>query len=632
MTMTGTSGKKNPEPSNSTENLTVVLYDSRMDDKQLLNLMNQNSKLVIITFDYESHKFLSKKNVSHLISDMYLPETDIPKIQEASYSLSRWFEEDNPSSFIEYEGINLGKLYQVEFHYHLIPFIKRFVEFTNMYKEYKNAKFLAAGTLFDIAQSFTSNVFKYQNIEKSSEFLYDSIKIPFKIGSKTIEMNISRKNYLRFKGLVEMFTRRFVQTEPISGKSILLVEFDPVKYEKILDRKSTKNLNFIFSNRRRPAIWNKQSFEIIKRSKSYVITHSEIKNGTQSKIEENSVMMEKRIESMMDDLFFQSFFSIFEHSFWKPIKPIFFNLAKKRIQEAIYEIELAKTVFKKYSFSAVLVLSEIGFHEQIMIKMAKKMKIPVILVQHGLYYDTQKAFSFNNFAGIFPFDSDKFIAWGKIMEKYAIDCGISDNKIMALGSPSLDGHFDQSAHVSDMSEDYVLLATSSPTNNFVSDLTMQTREQYEESIKIICKVVRKMNKKLIIKLHPFSEEMNISGMINEIDPTIQIIKNADFVSLVKSCQIFVTIDMSTTILEAQIFQKPVITLTVKNYGFGDPEVLRTNSCISTNMDNFEKVLMKVMEDPAYKKNITKNGTNFLNNYISNQGKASEKISEFLESM
>jgi hypothetical protein len=36
-----------------------------------------------------------------------------------------------------------------------------------------------------------------------------------------------------------------------------------------------------------------------------------------------------------------------------------------------------------------------------------------------------------------------------------------------------------------------------------------------------------------------------------------------------------------------------------------------------------------MEDSDYKKNIIENGTNFLNNYISNQGKASEKILEFL---
>src|SRR5574337_454775 len=150
MIMTGTSGQK--DPSNSAETLTVVLFDSGMDNQQLLNLINQNPKLVIITFDYESHKQLSKKNVPHFISDIYLQETDIPKIQDASYSLSRWFDENNISNFIEYEGINLGRLYQVEFHYHLVPFLKKFVEFTNIFKEYKNAKFLASDVLYDIAK------------------------------------------------------------------------------------------------------------------------------------------------------------------------------------------------------------------------------------------------------------------------------------------------------------------------------------------------------------------------------------------------------------------------------------------------------------------------------------------------
>ena len=39
------------------------------------------------------------------------------------------------------------------------------------------------------------------------------------------------------------------------------------------------------------------------------------------------------------------------------------------------------------------------------------------------------------------------------------------------------------------------------------------------------------------------------------------------------------IDISTTILDAQIFSKPVISISVKNYDWGLPPIFESNSCI-----------------------------------------------------
>lgn len=181
-----------------------------------------------------------------------------------------------------------------------------------------------------------------------------------------------------------------------------------------------------------------------------------------------------------------------------------------------------------------------------------------------------------------------------------------------------------------LTNDYILLATSSPNNNMITDLTMKTNENYEFAIQKICKIVSKMNKKLIIKLHPFQDELDITDLVKEIDPKITVIKTGDIFQLIKHCELLIVTDISSVILEAQIFEKPVISISIKDYRFGDPEVFTSNSCIRTDPDDFEKVLNYTLHDTEFRKNIISNGNKFVEDSLSNRGTATETLLSFLK--
>ena len=79
---------------------------------------------------------------------------------------------------------------------------------------------------------------------------------------------------------------------------------------------------------------------------------------------------------------------------------------------------LAKKLFEKFTPSAVIVLSEMGFQEQILIQVAKKFQTSVILLQHGINFDDKAAFEANQFLGVIPNRSDKIAVWGQVDKKY----------------------------------------------------------------------------------------------------------------------------------------------------------------------------------------------------------------------
>jgi len=63
---------------------------------------------------------LLRKNIEHETSDKYIDEKDIIQIQEESYRLSSWYLENKIRSVLEYNQINIGELFYIEFYNKLV--------------------------------------------------------------------------------------------------------------------------------------------------------------------------------------------------------------------------------------------------------------------------------------------------------------------------------------------------------------------------------------------------------------------------------------------------------------------------------------------------------------------------------
>jgi len=576
----------------------------------------------------DSHKLLLQNNIPHEISEDYLEKKNFDEIEKLSYDLTRWYENASITEKITHNGLNLGSLFYMEFHRFLVQLIKKFFELQFIFNLFEKSQFIASHDMYDLLCCMsTSKIIKFG---KNTVFdsLHDDIKIRL---TDSYTINLSKKNYLKLKNSSEKILKILTNSRKDKNKkSFLFAEFDPMRYQKLFSNCKPKYNSYIF-NRRKPAIYNLKSLNIINRSKIKIITSNDVSNKNFEKNIENICMKwNKKLDELFTNVkFFNEFFSVRGISFWDALKPFFTNLCKRRFEDAILEIEISSEVFSKNNFNAVIIWSESGFNEQIIIHQAKKSKIPIILLQHGLYYDSDESIEFNKFYGVLPFNSDIIACWGKSFSSSLQKWGFSPDKIKIVGSPSYDDIYEIKKY-SLTENKFILLATSSPTQDVVSDLSIQTQEHYFNSIKNICNVVFKSKQDLVVKLHPSSDEIDITTMVKKNHPQAKIIKYGNIADLIKSCEVFITIDVSTTMLEAQIFRKPIISITAKSYTFGNSSILNSNSCIQSNLDNFEKIFNELLINFDLKKRLTIEGDEYLSNYVAFQNSSSEKFIEMLD--
>lgn len=583
----------------------------------------------IITFDYKSHYILYEKNIPHVISDSFLTLEEMDEIQSKSYDFARWYEDKRLQKSITYEGINLGLLIQTEFNYFLIPFLKKYMEILKICSNNKEANFLVSQYVINIMESFSVNATVISKTTQDEEFYYDSIKIPLKIKDYSFSINISKKNYDIIKNFTEQFINLFLkQPMPKNDKSVLFVEFDPIRYQNLFLNMNKVKCDFSLYNIRKPLIWNKESFVIIKESNCNIIDSKKLISKSSRKLLEIDIKEIKiNLESLFERQEFIEIFSLHNKSFWKLIKKILKDLFEKRIYEIIINIQKGKKLFDENDFSSILVWSVMGSTEQILVKLAKQKNIPVVLLQHGYFYDsnTKGAYEMNKFQGAYPTDADKYIVWGNIEEKHQIRSGTPSKNIHVLGSPYHDRIFEF-----DKKQDkkYVLLATSGPVIENALDLTIQTIQKNKDVISKICQVISKMNKNLVIKIHPSPDEFDPSDLVQQIDPKIRVVKTGDIIPLISNCELFIVIDASTVIIDAQLFRKPIISVSVKDSGYGTPSILQ-HVCL-TDIDNFEYVLKRVLTDTEFRNTLVDMGTTYINDYLVNHGNASIDIINFLK--
>ena len=109
------------------------------------------------------------------------------------------------------------------------------------------------------------------------------------------------------------------------------------------------------------------------------------------------------------------------------------------------------------------------------------------------------------------------------------------------------------------------------------------------------------------------------------------IKKGNIIPLIKNCEVFIALDMSTTILEAQLLKKPVISINTQKIPYNDgSSVFKSNSCDRVKIEDFQKTMEKILYDENYRKKLIERGTNFLNRYVSNQRSASKKLLSYFE--
>ena len=605
----------------------IFLIDSTIDVDRFLK---SDNNFKIITFDNAIHRLLLQNKIKHEVSDQYILRSDLDDILKHSMLCARWYLLPETKEILSFKDINLGKLFYIEFKEFLISFLKRFLEIKRIFTKFPDSKFFASHSLFSIISSLSANVELIGNAKEQLS-IYDKIDVPVKIGGKHLTLTLSTSKVQKIQKILEKLSQGLIKKNQLKSNcnTVLLVDFTTIRYKPLLKLTPNFQLNVIKYDRRTSAVWNMESYSIIKQSHCILENYSSLNDKSLTlRITQNQDFCNKIIDQIiMKEQLLSSFFSFDDQSFWPGIKIEFVNMCRKRFLDAAKEFELAEKLLKKYPFSAVLIWGETGLLEQIITSLAKKLKIPVILLQHGLHNNSPELITHNEFYGLPPKASDMILVWGPTNKEHYKKNGFDENKIFEIGSTFFDPIFNNEIKPA-LSQDCVLLVTDPYALNHPHELTVEFMETYELLIKKVYEIASKQNKRLVIKPHP-QKSANEEETVKKIDPTITVIKSGDILPLIKSSSLVIVTDISTVILEAQAMKKPVISVFLRDY-CGTPEPFKSNLCSRVNVNELDEWVTNVINSDDFRNQVILKGTRFVDSYLINQGTASQSLLTFLE--
>jgi len=629
MIMIGKNGK-----SNSINKSAILLIDSDSNLSKIKTTKKDFHWNKIISFDYDSHKNLNLENIEHETSDEFITQEGTNEIQNHLYTFSKWYDVKSIQKYFMIEDLNIGQLLQEQFIDYMIKFLKKFFEFKKIHEKFPNSTFISSGILYEISAIFSSNVQKIDTDEEVNyDFVHDKVRIDLNLGKNKINFSLSSSKYKKIKHFSEKFTQSlFEPKDTPNSRNVLLVELSTEIYQNLLEESTNHNVNLIQFGIRRPAIWSMNTFKIIKNSKCGIITpDSLIDSKLKIKIQEQKNLITNQISDLhKQDEILSKYFSYDGYSFWHAIKPIIQKLFEKKVEEISRNIQTIKTLFQRIKIDTIMISSEIGITEQIVISESKRHGIKLILLQHGIYYDTKEAVGTNLSKGLYPIKSDKFLVWGKISENNLKNIDIIEpTKLKIIGHPKYDSWKSISMGKDSSS---VLLTLTGPEHMFIQGHQISNIIKFENHVEQICRTVIAMEKKLIIKIHPSFHVFDFSEMIKKISSDIEIISTGSIMELINSSDIMIATNHTTAILESYLLQKPVICLPIIDYNLGTPTLFDFNAETNISIKNLQMTLEKLLHDMNFKNKTIQRQNEFVENYLTDRENSSKKLLEYIETI
>jgi len=601
----------------------ILLIDSTVTENDLQNLEKTFKK--IITLDIESDRKLITKKILHDVSDTLIDKSESKVIDSACLNFCQWYEKNNGNETLSYENINLGSLFRVEFYNFLIPLIKNFLILKKLKTQYPDSTFYCSNELYKISKELGIKSIPLNDKSIDTKLTWDNIQFNL---TRSVSLKISKKNYNKIKNVSKIVSNLVIKKNYNENlqSNFGFIEFDSIKYEEIFQESNNFNEMFLMYNRHRPIFYNMNSLKIIKNSRilPFIPSKNTLKISKEMIEKSHKNILENFHQFLNNDEFFSSFFQLNNIKFWPFLKSTLIKIFENKILDSLYEIEYAKIFLQKNNLKAIVILSECGFTEQIIIKLAKKFSIKIILLQHGIIIDNPSSYNYNKIiTGTLPIESDYFFSWGKISSEYIGKLDSINADIKLIGSSNLDRIFAKKIKKIKKPKN-ILLLTTGPRNQQSVGHHVHIWNEYEQIIKTIYSSVSKHNFNLIIKRHPDIAENDFSPEFYSEFSDIEIFQTGDLSDLLVNSEFVISLGISSGILEAQILQKPVISINAEYDIFGSTNYI-PNSCTHIQIEEFDKLFSKIIADSSSSNDLIQKGTNSLNNNISNIGNSSHVL-------
>ncbi len=613
----------------------VILVEGVIDFSIIKKDYFKNDSLVI-SFDFNSHKSLNENNIKHKLVEEYFYEEDISKIDNFSLRLgTTWYKDRKIEEYLLYDGINLGSLLELEMPSYFFKILKRLFGIKKILEKEKPTKITSYSLKRYVNEFCKNSKIEIKNYEKTKKvgLFFDEISIPLNLGFTIKNIKISRKNYFRLKNTVDEISNFIWKTksnrnELEKKESILLVDFNTKLYEDFLKSFPSSDKNIIILNQRKPAIWNFETLQIIKNSNCKILSIKDFENKItkyKNQLEQNK--LNKKLKQMLEEDSLDVIFSHNQESFWSIIKDDFSKIIIKRFSESIERLILINEVFDKINIKSVLDWAHTGMEEKEISFIANKKNIPIFCLQHGIMTLNPKFEKYHSIMPVLPSNNSKMLVWGKIMESYLLEHKIDSKQITIVGSPRHDRFF-KKKYVKN--NNTILIASNLFFHvNFDGNDT-RAIERFESFLNETLEYIKKnSNKKPIIKLHA-TEYFEISSIIKKIDPSIPIYQHHDILELLESCDILISLNYSTILLDALILNKPTLVFLPEKQNFEDEEIIKQMAVLPvSNNSELEIKLKQILFDEDIRNDLIKNGKKFIEKYFSYQGNSCKILTSFL---
>lgn len=555
---------------------------------KIKKLSAQNS-LKIFSTDKEIISFLKSHEIENIFQLKPDGNKSISISKKVKKIINRLFQDETIKKSLYFDGIDIKTIFEYE------TAIKLYETYSKI-SSYENALDNTTELIYlESSNSPTGKLIEYIARKHDIKLNYLNSNIFRKPKDKIVDMmNYRDLNYLKDLNI-------YYKKSGNSAQKVILIDAVYINYLRniipvIKKMSENHDFQFYFISKEEDLKSFDIEFEAITKTNPEWVKNEDIRMIDTLFSDEN---LQKAFENENDVYLF---------------KGEFYSLFEKRLPYLLFKLRLSCNFIHEFSPDIVLVGDDRSTITRTCILPAKKNKIPIVEIQHGLFSLPEI------FVNLMPKPvSNKICVWGNSSRDYLLELGFEDEKIEITGSPEFDEHKKFALSFEDKGNKIILFATQAPYKN----INLEVIEEMGENKKLD-------GFRIYVKPHPDEDPVTYKFLEDKFPDKVFIRpKNENLSYLLAISQVILTVS-STVGLESAVLGKPLICI-----NFLGERSMYVDDGIALEVKNTGELVDSINKifNPEISAQLSENRVNFINEYVHElDGKSVERITDVINEL